>query len=187
MDQKDSGALIVDSGSVMCKAIFAGFYASLRAPFGCRQPPGMSYGPEAQLCAWLVLLVTMPFVLCSRSLSSGPRCSAAWPVGLYLEMTSYVPVFTSLVRQWMHISVRLQRPGPELQKTAECPQLQFIAGHRHPVHAAEAGPVVQTILQTTEIPSLLFDFRLLMSSLCGSCRFSGAAVETFLALPQLHL
>ena len=29
---------------------------------------------------WLVLLVTMSLVLCSRLLSSGPRCSASWPV-----------------------------------------------------------------------------------------------------------
>ena len=36
-----------------------------------------------------------------------------------LEMTSYVSVFSSLVRQWMHISVSLQRPGLRLQKTGE--------------------------------------------------------------------
>ena len=38
------------------------------------------------------------------------------------------------------------RYGPEgmlrvaVQKTVEFPQLQFIAGHRHPVRAAEADP-----------------------------------------------
>ena len=40
MYQKDSGALIVDPGSGMCKACFAGFYASLCVPFGCRQARG---------------------------------------------------------------------------------------------------------------------------------------------------
>ena len=29
-------------------------------------------------CAWLVLLVTIQFALCSLLLSSGPRCSASW-------------------------------------------------------------------------------------------------------------
>ena len=55
MDEKDSGALIVDSGSVMCKARFAG-YDTPRVvfPFGCRQaqdalhlgPYGPDYGPD---------------------------------------------------------------------------------------------------------------------------------------------
>ena len=48
-------------------------------------------------------------------------------------------------------------------------------------------PLVQTIHQTTEILQLLFDFRWSMPLLCGSCSFSCAAVETFLALPQLQL
>ena len=47
--------------------------------------------------------------------------------------------------------------------------------------------MVQAIHQTTEIPQLLFDFRWSMPLLCGSCSFSCAAVETFLALPQLQL
>ena len=44
----------------------------------------------------------------------------------------------------MHVYVSLQRPGPELQKNVDSPQLQFIAGHRHLFLAAEAdlhGPV----------------------------------------------
>ena len=38
------------------------------------------YGPEAQFCTWLVLLVTMLLALCSRLLLSSPRCWASWPV-----------------------------------------------------------------------------------------------------------
>ena len=47
--------------------------------------------------------------------------------------------------------------------------------------------MIQTFQQTTEILQLLFDFRWSMPLLCGSCSFSCAAVETFLALPQLQL
>ena len=47
--------------------------------------------------------------------------------------------------------------------------------------------MVQAIHQTTEILQLLFDFRWSMPLLCGLCCFSFAAVETFLALPQLQL
>ena len=47
--------------------------------------------------------------------------------------------------------------------------------------------MVQTIQQITEILQLLFDFRWSMPLLCGSCSFSCAAVETFLALPQMQL
>ena len=47
--------------------------------------------------------------------------------------------------------------------------------------------MVQTIEQITEVLQLLFDFRWSMSLLYGSCSFSCAAVETFLALPQLQL
>ena len=35
------------------------------------------------------------------------------------EMTSFVSVVSSLVRQWMHISVSLQRSGLRLQQTAD--------------------------------------------------------------------
>ena len=34
----------------------------------------------ALVCTWLVFLVTLHLALCSRLLSSGPRCSASWPV-----------------------------------------------------------------------------------------------------------
>ena len=54
MDQKDNGALIVDSGSGMCKARFPGFsphFVFLLLSAGPR--PGR-YVPEAQFCNWLV-------------------------------------------------------------------------------------------------------------------------------------
>ena len=49
-------------------------------------------------------------------------------IGFYWEMTSYVSVFSSLVRQWIHIYVSLQGSGLRLQQTADSPQLQFIDG-----------------------------------------------------------
>ena len=53
-------------------------------------------------------------------------------IGLFWEMTSFVSVFGSLVRQWIHIYVSLQWPGLwfRLQKTADSPQLQVIVGRR---------------------------------------------------------
>ena len=47
--------------------------------------------------------------------------------------------------------------------------------------------MIQTIQQITEILQLLFDLRWSMPLLHGSCSFSCAAMETFLALPQLQL
>ena len=38
------------------------------------------FGPEEQLCAWLVLLVTVHLALCSFQSFAGRRCSASWPV-----------------------------------------------------------------------------------------------------------
>ena len=64
-----------------------------------------------------------------------------------------------------------------MQKTV-VPQVQSIEGRRHSFRAAEADPQ-----QITEIPQLLFVFRWSMSLLCGSCRFSGAAVEKTFVLP----
>ena len=106
LDQKDNGALIVDSGSGMCKVVSRLALCSLWLSAGLGAG---RYGPEAQFCNWLVLLVTVHLALCSRLLLSSPRCSASWPVcleqyrntGFFWEMTSYVSVFGSLVRQWI--------------------------------------------------------------------------------------
>ena len=48
-------------------------------------------------------------------------------------------------------------------------------------------PMVQTFLQFLEIPQLLYVFWSTMCLLCGSCRFSGFAVEKTFVLPQLQL
>ena len=77
----------------------------------------LRYFPAAA-CARLVLLVILHLALYSLLLSSGPRCSASW-----------------LVRTRRTVAKGLWF---RLQKTEESPQLQFIAGHRHPVRTAEA-------------------------------------------------
>ena len=105
----------------------------------------------------------------------------------FWDMTSYVSVFSSLVRQWMHIYVSLQRPGLRLQKTAEFPQLQFIAGHRHLFRAAEAdlhGPDYSTDHRDSTVAVRMWWS---ISPLCGPCSLSGAVVEKTFVLPQLHL
>ena len=53
-----------------------------------------------------------------------------------------------------------------VQKTADFPQLQFLAGRRHLFRYAEAVPLVQAVQQTTEIPqSFIFGGR--RPCLCG--------------------
>ena len=63
-------ALVVDSASGLCKAGNCWYFTSRCVPF-CRfqardaRHHGL-FGPEEQLCAWLVLPgVTIPLVLCS--------------------------------------------------------------------------------------------------------------------------
>ena len=120
MDQKDSGALIVDSCSDtykagidgdnapravfsslvrrsmtlcimarmvqkdscsgMCKASIAGFTARCVFPLVVGRPAGRLVWTRRTICSSLVLLAMMLLALCSCSLSSGPRCSASWPV-----------------------------------------------------------------------------------------------------------
>ena len=75
----------------------------------------------------------------------------------------------------------------ELQKTAESPQLQFIAGHRHPVRAAKAdlhGPDYSEHHRDSTVAVRIWWS---MSPLCGQCSLSGAAVEKTFVLPQLQL
>ena len=61
----------------------------------------------------------------------------------------------------MPVVVLRQVRGLMVQKTVDSPQLQSIAGRRHSL--SSNLPKVQSILQTTEIPPLLFDFRWSMS------------------------
>ena len=80
---------------------------------------------------------------------SGPRCAASWPAW---SRSTVMSVFVHLAlfffpssgpRCFASWPVRKRRTVARglwfrLQKTAESPQLHFIAGHRHPVRAAEA-------------------------------------------------
>ena len=96
-------------------------------------PRAGRYGPEEHFCSWLVLLVTMLFVLCSRSLSSVPRCSASgWyePEG---HLCCDALWLVSLVA--MHIT------------------LCFTFGCSIPVVTQRSFHMVQTVRRTTEIPS----------------------------------
>ena len=112
-------------------------------PFVCRQDSAARqhgrYGPELQYSRRRFRQASF-LALCSFTLSSGPRCSASWPVldrcleeyrkiGFYSEMTSYVSVFCSLVRQWIHIYVSLQRPGLWFRTPENCGK-SAVAVHR---------------------------------------------------------
>ena len=75
-----------DSSSILAVAYakLVLLVSSRFVPLRCRQaqdaPHHGWYAPEGQLCSGLVLLVTTLLALCSRLLSSDPRCSASWPV-----------------------------------------------------------------------------------------------------------
>ena len=153
MDQKEFLAFL-NPGSGMCEACIAGFYASLCVPFGCRQARGQVGLDQKNYYVlgwfyWCRCSSRCGPVLCRLAQDARHHCrydsGEQVPRGVpekrvFLEMTSYVSLFWSLVRQWIHIHVSLQRPGSELLKTAEFSQLQVIAGHRHSVRAAEADP-----------------------------------------------
>ena len=112
-------------------------------------------------------LVTMYLALCSLPWLAGPRCSASWPVRSRRTAARVL---------WFR-----------LQKTAESPQLQFSAGHRHPVRAAEADPHGPDNSADHREYTVAVRIWLSMSPICGPCSLSGAAVEKTFVLPQLQL
>ena len=73
-----------------------------------------------------------------------------------------------------------------VQKTVVVPQLQFIAGRQHPLRAADADPH-GPVCSADQGDSTVAAYLVVDVPVAGSCRFSGAAVEKPLALPQLQL
>ena len=149
----------------------------------------------ALICTWLVFLVTLHLALCScvsvwptmLRIMAGTHHAVAGFTGddapragmtqkdscleeyrkiwSLWEMMSYVSVFISLVRQWMHIYVSLQRLGLRLQKTAEC----RIAGHRHLFRAEEADPHGPDFSTDHRGSTVAVRIWLSISQLCGPC------------------
>ena len=74
-----------------------------------------------------------------------------------------------------------------VQKTVVVPQLQFFVGRRLSFRAAEADPHGPDNSADHRDPALAVRFWWSMSLLCGSCKFSGAAVEKTFVLPQFQL
>ena len=138
MDQKDS-ALVVNHGSGMCLLGFPG----VPAPRAVFFPP-----------------VVRPMMLdIMAGMNQKDSCLEEYrKIGFYWEMTSYVSIFSSLVRQWILICVSLQRPGLwfRLQKTVDFPQLQFFVGRRFSCHGAEADSHGLAVQQTIVILQLQF-------------------------------
>ena len=115
-------------------------------------------GPEAHLRSWLVLLVTLHLALCFRFPVVRPKMlditagmtRGVQDIGFCWEMTSYVSVFGSLLRQWIHIYVSLQRPGVWF-RTAENfgnPHFQFIDSCGISCRGAEADSRGLAVQQT---------------------------------------
>ena len=89
------------------------------------------YGPEGQF-GW-VLLVTILHALCSllvftpmmlgimADMTQVDCCIEEYrKIGLFWEMTSFVSVFGSLVRQWIHVHVSLQVAWSMVQTAENC-------------------------------------------------------------------
>ena len=116
MDQKDSGALIVDSCSDMCKASIAGFTARCLFPLVVGRPAGWSVrtrrtimqfagfaGDDAPRAVLLFFVVRPKMLGIIAGMTEKDSCLEKYrKIGFFWEMTSYVSVFSSLVRQWIH-------------------------------------------------------------------------------------
>ena len=74
-----------------------------------------------------------------------------------------------------------------VQRTVVVPQLQFIVGRRHSFRSEEADPHGPVCSADHGDLQLLLIFGGRCPCCAGSYRFSGAAVEKTLALPQLQL
>ena len=77
--------------------------------------------------------------------------------------------------------------GQTVQKTADSPQLQSIAGRQHPLRAANADPHGPVCSADHGDSTVAAYFGGRCPCCVGSCKSSGAAVEKPLALPQLQL
>ena len=83
--------------------------------------------------------------------------------------------------------VQRQVRGFLVRKTVVVPQLQFIVGRQHPLLAANADPHGPVCSADHGDSTVAAYFGGRCPCCAGSCRFSGAAVEKTLALPQLQL
>ena len=77
--------------------------------------------------------------------------------------------------------------GQTVQKTADSPQLQSIAGRQHLLRAAHADPHGPVCSADHGDSTVAAYFGGRCPCCVGSCKSSGAAVEKTLALPQLQL
>ena len=154
---------------------------------------------EGLVRSWLVLLVTMRD---SRYifLSSGPRCSASWPVWTRMTVTRWWCVLTKVIyihvlaQRLFHIVQTVLRTIEFLQLLVDkvvdalvIQDLQVSQAVIIPVVTQRLIPVVQAVQQTVEISQSQFAAKWLMSRLSGSCRLSGAGCEETVVLPQLQL
>ena len=146
---------------------FSWFLDSLCVPFGCRQAAGRSVGTRStftQLAGFTgddVPGAVTPFIVV-RPKMLGIMAGMTRGVQknwFFWEMTSYVSVSSSLVQQWIHLYVRLQRPGLRLQQTADSPQLQSVQVVDISFVAQRQFPMVRTSPLTSEAPQLPFVFR----------------------------
>ena len=120
MDQKDSGALIVGSCSYMCKARIAGFMPGCVFPLVAGRPAGRSAWTRSTFTQLADLTgddVPRAPIYCRQAQDArhhGRYDSRSTENSVLLGDDVIFSVFGSLVRQWMHVYVSLQRPGPEL-------------------------------------------------------------------------
>ena len=129
----------------------------------------------------------------SFSLSSGPCSSASWPVDSrstenLVSLEDDVVCFRipySLVRQWIHAWRQSPEAWSRTAKTADSPQLQFIAGHRHLFSFRRGSSSWSRLCSRPQrFPSCC---SMVDVPVMRACRVSGAAVEKAFSFPQLQL
>ena len=189
MDQMDSGALIVDSGSIVCNARFAGSSQLFVFPLFVGRPAGRSVwtrctftqldcftgddAPRAVLPFIVVVFMMFGIMAGTGQVPRGVQKNWAW------EMTSYVSVFCSLVRQWMHKFLSVFRG-----LVSDCNKLRILRSCSPSRSSTSlswrtgSSPWSRLFTRPQRFRSCCSFFGRRCPCCAGSCRFSGAAVET---------
>ena len=168
MDKKDSIALF--SGSCMCKVGFTGDPASgaVFLPFVRPKMLRIMAGTHQKDSCPRLMVQTAEN--CGKSAFAVLRWSS-----FFLSWCSHgLAPYSALWFNSGYIFMSVYGGWSRLQITADSPQLQFIAGHRHPVRAAEADSQSPDYSADQRDSAVAVRILWSMSPLCGPCSLSGA-------------
>ena len=143
----DHGALIVDSGSGMCRAGFTGY--APRAVFFLAVRPRC----RASWSSWTDLFVAR--LRNDRAHGPGSADSRARAVLEQGGDSDVAPVELHRCISWTMLLSFRQCRGPDSENCLEVLQLLFIEGRRHPVFTQRLIPMVLVVQMTIEIPQFV--------------------------------